>query len=445
MSSGNYKKTKKVGVLLLTAFSLTLLLALSVTPTAYAGEYIEGGPDAVLEDGEIIEDDLFIGGDDVLVAGIVEGDLFAAGENVIVSGEVYGNVFAAGATVTVSGKVDGALLIAGYDLTLEDSASIGRNVYFGGFSFQTMAESMINRSIYGGGYQMILSGTVGRDITAGLGALKMAGPVSGDVNVEIGEPTDRPDDLFTYWSPGLPPIKILDPGYVVDENLVDGETNIKVVPIDTDVDIDVDTDFRIDPGFFIFQRMRRRIGEFIALMLVGLLALWLMKGTLLKAVEEVKSNAGMDTVWGILVYLLYIPVVLTLFLVLLMLTILISIFTLGNLAGEMMTVSSFLFFGSLAAFGMLAGLATKVVMGYLVGRWILDKTSKPSFENFWSHVAALAIGIALYEAIRFIPFIGWLLMIVVVVVGTGAFAVMFWDGLKKNTSITPEETEIIPE
>ncbi len=436
----NKKTTRKVGVLFLAMFILTVLLAFSIAPAAQAGEFIEGKPDAVLGENEIVEDDLFIGGNDVLVAGIVEGDLFAFGENVVISGEVDGNVFTAGNTVTVSGIIDGALMIAGYDLTLEDGASISQNVYFGSFSFQTMRESVINRSIYGVGYQMILDGTVERDITAGLGALRMAGPVGGDVYIEIGEPTDGSNPDFNYWFPGMRSIKILDLGYVVDEDLVDGELNIKVTPVDTDID----TNIQIDPGYLVLQRLRRRTGEFIALMFVGMLALWLMRKTLLKAVDEVRGNAGMDTVWGILVYILYIPVVSLLFLVLLMLTILVSLFTLGSLAGEMITISSFSFFGLLALFGMLAGLATKVVLGYLVGRWILEKTSKLDFENFWYHVAALAIGIFLYEVVRTIPFVGWLLMVIVVVIGTGAFFVLIKNALQQKASTTPEEVEATP-
>jgi hypothetical protein len=436
----NKKNPRKVGVLFLSALTLAIIFGFSFTPAAYAGEFIEGKPDAMLEQGQVVKDDLFIGGDDVLVAGTVEGDLFAFGENVVISGEVDGNVFTAGNTVTVSGNIDGALMIAGYDLTLEDGASIGRNVYFGGFSFQALPDSLVNRSIYGGGYQMIQGGTVGRDVTAGLGALEMTGPVGGDVLVEIGEPTDDSTPDFNYWVPGMPSIKVLDPGYVVDEELVDGDLNIKVTPVDTDLEPQV----RIDPGYFILQRMRRRTGEFMALMLVGTLALWLMRSTLLKAVDEVKSNAGTDTVWGLLVYLLYLPVVFVLFMVLLALTILVSLFTLGSLAGEMVTISSFTFFGSLALFGMLAGLATKVVLGYLVGRWILEKVSKLTFENFWHHFGALAIGIFLYEVLRTIPFFGWFVMVVVVVIGTGAFFVLIKNTLQRKTPTAPEEVEATP-
>jgi hypothetical protein len=127
-----------------------------------------------------------------------------------------------------------------------------------------------------------------------------------------------------------------------------------------------------------------------------------------------------------------------------MLTLLVSLITLGSLAGEMITISSFSFFGLLTLFGLLSGFATKIVLGYLVGRWILEKTTKLPFDNYWHHVGALAIGISLYEMVRFIPVLGWLLIVVVVVIGTGAFFVMFKNALQGKTSSTPEEVEATP-
>lgn len=431
--------SKKAGMMLF-AFALTLLLAVTVTPTAHAGEFIEGKPDAVLEEGETVEDDLFIGGDSVLVAGTVEGDLFAAGNDVVISGEVYGNVFTAGQNITISGTIDGALMIAGYDLTLTENAVITHNVYFGGFSLEAMTDSLVQRSIYGGGYQLILDGTVARDVTAGLGALKVNGPVGGDLNVEIGEPSSDSEWLVDNWMKDMPVIKVLDPGYVVEESLVEGDLNIKVTPVETNVNV---PEIKIDPAQLILGYLRRRAGEFIALMLVGMIVLWLMKDTLLKAVDEVKSNAGKDSLWGLLVYFLYVPVVFTLFVVLTLLIIMVSLLTLGSLTGEVIAISSFSFFGLLTLFGMLASLGTKIVVGYLVGRWLLSKISNLSYENYWHHVGALALGVFLYEVLRAIPLAGFVIMLVVVVIGTGAFFVLLKNALQKKSS-SAGEVEVVP-
>ena len=238
----------------------------------------------------------------------------------------------------------------------------------------------------------------------------------------------------------MPVIKVLDPGYVVEESLVEGDLNIKVTPVETNVNV---PDIKIDPAQLVLGYLRRRAGEFVALMLVGMIVLWLMKDSLLKAVDEVKSNAGKDSLWGLLVYFLYVPVVFTLFVVLTLLIIMVSLLTLGSLTGEVIAISSFSFFGLLTLFGMLASLGTKIVVGYLVGRWLLSKTSNLSYENYWHHVGALALGVFLYEVLRAIPLAGFIIMLIVVVIGTGAFFVLLKNALQKKSS-SAGEVEVVP-
>ena len=434
---------------------LTVLFSVVVTTPAAAGTFIEGGPDATVEEGEVVDDDLFIAGNDVLVAGVVEGDLFAVGEDVVISGEVLGNVYAAGQTVTVSGEIEGALFLGGYSLTLEDGADIGRNVYFGGFSMAADPESMIGRSIYGGGYQLILNGEVGRDVTAGLAALEINGPVAGDVFVDIGEPTDQDaTEYMDYWMPGMPAVDMIDPGYTIDEDMIAGGIDIEVIPVEThssgivvdgeNVEVDVpDVDVDVNPGWFLFQHLRRRTGEFVGLLLVGALLLWLGKDLFMKVHDEVKANAGKDSLWGLLVYFLYIPVLMTLFLVLLTLVILISFLTFGSLTGEMIGLSMLTFFGTTTVFGLLTGLVTKAVVGYLVGRWLLGKMTSMSYESFWHHFAALAMGVFLYEVLRAVPVFGWFVMVAVVLIGTGAIFVLVRDAFTKNTPPAEVEVEVV--
>jgi hypothetical protein len=417
---------------------LTVMFSLVVTTPAAAGTYVEGDPDATIEEGQVVADDLFIGGDDVLIAGVVEGDLFAAGENIVISGEVQGNVFAAGQTVTVSGEIDGALMLAGYELTLEDGADIGRNVYFGGFSLSASSESVIGRSIYGGGYQLILDGEVVRDVTAGLAALEINGPVGGDVTVDIGEPTDDSTPMFEYWMPGMPSVDLIDPGYQIDEDMVEGVVDVEVTPIDTDVEA---PDVEVNPAWLLAQWMRRRAGEFIALMLVGALIFWLGRDLFLKAHAEVQSNGGMDILWGLLVYFLYIPVLVLLFIVLLTLVLTLGFLTLGSLFGEMAALSTLTFFGVTTLFGIVTGLVAKVLVGYLVGRWLLSKMTKMSYESFWHHFAALALGVFLFEILVAIPVFGWFVKAVVVLIGTGAIFVLVRNALTK--SAPPAEAEVV--
>jgi hypothetical protein len=428
---------KKFGRMLIVAVALTLALALMITPAAQAGEYIEGEPDATLEAGEVVEDDLFIAGEDVLVAGIVEGDLFAGGMTVTITGEVRGNVFAGGQLVVVSGKIDGALMTGGYSVVLEEGAEIGKNVYVGAFSFAAEPETVIGRSIYGGAYQVILDGEVGRDVTTGSAALQISGAVGGDVLAEVGEDNGQPDFMYQYWSPGVPQVEMIDPGYEIEEGAVTGSVDVTVTPMETHTDVEF-PDVKVDPAYLAFRSLRQRTGEFIGLLLVGALLLWLMKDLLMKVVDEIRSNAGADTLWGLLVFFLYIPVILTLFVVLGMVVVLFSILTLGSLTGELIAVSSLGFIGLTTVFSLLAGLVTKIAVAYLFGRWLLGKLTQLSFEGYWHHIAALASGLFLYELLRAIPLFGWLVQAVVVVIGIGAIFVLVKNYFRKETPAQPE-------
>ena len=417
---------------------LAVMFSVVVTTPAAAGTTIEGNPDATVEEGEVIADDLFIGGQDVVMAGVVEGDLFAAGQDVVISGQVLGDVYAAGQTVTVSGEIEGALFLGGYSVNLEDGASIGRNVYFGAFSLETGPESLIGRSIYGGAYQLILNGEVVRDVTAGLAALEINGPVGGDVFIDLGEPTNDDDlnEVMDYWAPGMPYVEVIDPGYTIDEELVDGSVNVKITPVDTNVDVDVDIpDVEVNPGWLFLQSLRRRAGEFVGLLMVGSLMLWLGKDMFLKLHDEVQRNAGKDTLWGMLVYFLYIPVLMALFLALLTVVILVSFLTFGTLTGQMIGLSTFSFFGFTTVFSLLTGLVTKVVVGYMVGRWLLGKMTSMTYESFWHHFAALALGVFLYEVLRAIPVFGWLVAAAVILIGTGAIFSLVRDALSKDVPV----------
>ena len=72
------------------------------------------------------------------------------------------------------------------------------------------------------------------------------------------------------------------------------------------------------------------------------------------------------------------------------------------------------------------------------------KVSKLSFENYWHHVVALVTGIFLYEIVRIIPVLGWLMMAIVVVIGTGAFFAMIKNALQGKKSSSKKSIEATP-
>ena len=84
------------------------VLALSVAgvfgavSSAQAVEIIEDG---VIPGGEVIDDDVFIGADNVVINGQVNGDVFAFGSTVTLNGVVNGSMFVGAQNVRVNGSV----------------------------------------------------------------------------------------------------------------------------------------------------------------------------------------------------------------------------------------------------------------------------------------------------------------------------------------------------
>ncbi len=136
-----------------------LCLLLSAAP---AGATVFRAADTVtIDPGETIDDDLFVAGTSVLVAGTVTGDVLAAGDTVRVTGPVGGTVLAGGRDVRVTGDVSGSALTAGQSVTL--AGTVGRNVVAAGQEVLLEKTAAVSRDVHAAANQISLEGSVGRD------------------------------------------------------------------------------------------------------------------------------------------------------------------------------------------------------------------------------------------------------------------------------------------
>ena len=141
--------------------------------------------DGSLPANETINDDLLISGRDVILDGTVNGTVIAAGNRVIVNGtingdlfmfgsdvilaengKVTGNLFGAARYMEVRGNVGGSVFGGSAALLIGNNAKIGRNVYYGGYSLESMAGSSVNTDAFMGVYQAILNGEIKRNLSS---------------------------------------------------------------------------------------------------------------------------------------------------------------------------------------------------------------------------------------------------------------------------------------
>ena len=138
------------------------------------------------------------------------------------------------------------------------------------------------------------------------------------------------------------------------------------------------------------------------------------------------------------IFVLYLPAVFVLFVALGAVVILGSFLTFGAFTSELITFTGLGFSGVLAVFWLLATFGAQITFSYMFGRWILDKGSSLSFENYWHHFGALALGAFLYEVVRVIPVFGFVLAVVLGIIGIGAFFFVLRNKFRKEpVEVTP--------
>jgi len=392
---------------------LAAILILAFASPTRAAEF-RGGDVVVIKADEVIDDDLFVSGNIVEIEGTVTGDLFATGSEVTVEGQVGGSAFLSGYALTVGGDVEGSLYSGGYSLAVERGAQIGRNVYFGGFSLILDEGSSVGRSVYTGSYQTVVDGEVEGDVNASAAALVINGAVGGDVTGEVQE-ADGAGAVFPSF-PGSVPIR--SPGLDIGNSAeIGGEIDVQVTAAD-----------RPEPGKalrrFAGRTIQDRLGEFLAVLIIGGLLLWLWPAALLLPQQKAKDQPLPSTGWGcvsVIAFYVLFPIAAALLVVIAALG---GLVTLGQLFGDILGIGGSTLALIFFAFTFVLSIVTKVVVAFLGGRWILDRLMSDFSGTSWANFGALALGIFIYEILRVIPFLGWLLSVVVTLVGLGAIALV---------------------
>lgn len=428
---------------------LVVFLAGSVRP-AQAAILDEDGK---IEAGEVIDDDVFLSGEHVIVDGTVNGLLVAAGETVTINGvingdamlfgntvvvspqaSINGNIFLGSRTGEIAGKISGSLLGGAASVVLADTALIERNLYFGGYSFQSESGSSISRDLLMAGYQGILGGEVQRDVYFGGGALELTGQVGRNLQVEIGDMRAGFRPIF-FGQENLPPA--VAPGLRIAENASIGSKLVYTSPepqsntihiepaggvvYQTPVPEEKQTETARPSSFTTRYPAARWFFDFIrdtvTLLAVGALALWLIPAVVQRTVAQARTRPAPAAGYGLLTIFGGYFSVLAAVAAILLAGLLFSLLSLGGLSGPVFGVG----FSGLAlftaVFTFLVSTASKLVVAYLVGSLLMERTA-PQAAN--RQIWALIIGVLIYVLASSLPIIGLLVGLAATLIGVGA-------------------------
>ena len=412
-------------------FSLIALLTLTFATPAYAFDS-RSGENVVIKANEVIEDDVYVTANNFVLDGTVKGDLIVFGSTITINGTVDGDLIAAGQTVIINGTVTDDARIAGAVLQIGKTAAIGDDVVAGGASLETQEGSVIEGELVVGAGQVLLNGSVTGDVQVGAGSLELNGEFGGDVNAQVGNPEEGgiPRSIFIPQANiQFPTVK---PGFNVGEE-AQIEGNLEYTQ-SQDVNIPADavsgkvtrTQPVVDPAVqkakptpvqkgmtWSFDLLR----SIVTLIFFGLLLGWLAPMFMKALMEKVQSQPGASLGWGVVAYAAFFFAILVVIVAMIAGGVLFGVLTLGGVSGTVIWIGILTLFTMIVGFVLVTAFLTKIVVAWLGGKLILARFNPALAEH---KVWPLVIGAILVSLVIALPFIGWLVGILVMFIGLGA-------------------------
>jgi cytoskeletal protein CcmA (bactofilin family) len=180
--------------------------AVTLSQAHVRGNLYPAGSEIDVAAGSEVNGNAIAAGETVTIDGNVTGDLFAFGRRVTIRGEVSGDVISAAETIDIEGTVRGSVFAAARAVTLSQ-AQVRGNLYTAGSEIDVAANSEINGNAIAAGNGVTLAGNVGidlmsfardvtvrgnvqRNVTASGATVTVTPParVGGNVTAYVGDP-----------------------------------------------------------------------------------------------------------------------------------------------------------------------------------------------------------------------------------------------------------------
>lgn len=355
---------------------------------------------------EVIEKTFFASGDYVNIDGTIDGDAFVFGDNVTITGTINGNLFTAANILNVSGSVDGTIFAAGNTVTI--SSEEAKNVFAAGNLLSISAK--IKKNLYLAGNNLTISNAEvekdsfigGNLITAKLKSnrdLDVAG-TKINADVEVGRDAKIDADYIVFG----------------ENSKIGNNLNVYKEALKEDLTIDVggEITFLEREQIEYVNPIKKMILHIAMIVLFGMftslvIGLILIKVYSSKVINElnkdIKTRFFSNFGKGLVVFLLS-----TLAILGLMITVIgikISIFV-------AVLLSAAIFIGN-------------VIAPIFIGWLILGLSKKKEHSAY----AALLLGTVIYVLISTIPFIGFVMKMIMIPTCIGALFTFKQQMIKK--------------
>jgi len=418
------------------------LLLISITvPSAWAAGW-RAGQDIIIEEGQTVDDDLYVSAERVVVNGVIKGDLIGAAQQITINGTVEGDLIAAAQVISINGQVGDDARVAGMVITVGKGASIGDDLLAGCYSLELKPGSVVRGELRWGSNQALLAGEISGDVHGGTSAVRISGQIGGDVVIDLGEKGGGPPPAVFSFFPGGAAVPFVPPGLkVTDEASIGGSltyTSAEEGDISPQAQIAGGVSRKAPavrkqaakPSIGSLPWFLGRLRYFVSLLAVGFLLAWLAPRYLNVAAEGLKAKPLPGFGWGAVIAI-GVPLAGLLFGGLVMFISIVMMRLLGKLGTTFLLLGALLDGGLLLLFFIGVAYVSKVIVGLLAGRFILGRIW-PSRAGglLWP----LTAGVLAFVILNSIPYLGTLVWLVTVIPGLGAIWMAGQTALKKPAS-----------
>jgi cytoskeletal protein CcmA (bactofilin family) len=315
-----------------------------------------------LQRDEVVDKDYFAAGEIVEIYGTVNGDVYAAGGQVIVDGEIAGDLLVAGGQVEIAGIIAQDVRATGGSIAVD--ADVGKNLTLVGGSVDMSSSTKVAGSAVLGAGNANLSGTIGKNLTAGVGMLN----VLPDANIS--------GDL-TYYSE--------EEAQINESASVSGQITKKSSPVKVDTE-------KLEKHQNSFN-VASKIPGFLSSIIIGLIILKFFPGYTKEVLEKLNESPLRSMGVGFLVLILT-PIALLV---------------------VMLTIVGIPLALILLAFYFIFIYISKIFVALWVGNYVQNKAGKKTGIGW-----ILVLGLVIYYVLAATPQVGGFVIFISLLFGLGA-------------------------
>jgi cytoskeletal protein CcmA (bactofilin family) len=376
-----FRKYVKRGSAVALLFASFGLLAALPRPAA-ATEFRKGDSVEVRKE-ETIKGDFYGTGNHIRIEGTVDGDVFAFGQQVDVPGHVTGDIICFCQSSRITGQIDGNIRAFTNNITI--SGTVDKSVTAFDETFTLDGSGKIARSLTDFSKSLALDGKLGGDLLGFCAFGNVSGTVGGDLRIK--------GDSLTVASGAV----IEGRASFEGNKPPDVSSGAKLASPMQFKQTEHKSHFARGSSYYVWRGIWTATCILFGLVLFGLLPVFA------RETAELGEHYGASFGLGVLV-LFGVPI-----------AALIICFT---VIGLFVGISTLLLW-------IVVFLAAQVVVGTIVGQWVMGRTTE-----FWPLVARMAVGLILVRIVASIPFIGGWAKFVVALWGMGAISLALYRRLQ---------------